>query len=304
MRPTSLLTLAGLCLCLAAPLSAEDKMTIRNHYESGKVYTLENVMEMTAAMPGAGAGSNQLTTVTQIMTITVKDEPGTTNRLATIKFTGIKASMNMMGQNMTYDSADPSKSQPFLQQAFGAMLGKEFTLVYDKDDKVAEARGLEALTPTPVGGAKGMDGKQLAEAFKKSQEMFLPPQPVAPGDSWTYEDKIEMPPLGTLASKGTGKFDSIVEEGGHKHAKLTITGTIAMPESSNPMAKIGEGSTVNVEMLYDIERRVTDTTTTNNDIKLNAAGQDVPMKQKDVAKITSIADAPKAAAAPAPAPAK
>jgi len=255
-----------------------------------KVYTLENVLEMTVGMGAAGPGGNQETNMTQTMTITVKDEPGTANRLATVKFAAIKASMKMAGQTMVYDSADTSKSLPFLQQAFGALLGKEFTLVYDKDDKVIEARGMDTMTATPVGGARSMDGKQMVEAFKKSQEMFLPPQPVAPGDTWNYEAKVEMPPVGNLSSKGTGKFDSIVDVDGRKHAKLAVTGTLAMSESTTP-ANLGNDSTVTVDLLYDLERRVADVTTTTNDVKINAAGQQVAMRQKDITKVISIADA-------------
>ena len=298
-------TLAAAALSLAGMLSAADKVDIRTHYQSGKVYTLETTMEMGATMPAAGPGGNQQTNMIQTLTISVKDEAGSANRLATVKFASIKATMNMMGQPVSYDSADPAKALPFLQQAFGALVGKEFSLVYDKEDKVVEARGMDTVTPTPVGGARSMDGKQMVEAFKKSQEMFLPPQAVAPGDTWTFEGKVEMPPVGTFTSKGNGKFDSIVEVDGRKHAKLVISGTLAMTESSSP-AKLGEGSTMAVEMLFDLERRIADNTTTTCDIKINAAGQEVAMKQKNVTKVTSITDAPKETAAatpPAPAPA-
>ncbi len=59
------------------------------------------------------------------------------------------------------------------------------------------------------------------------------------------------------------------------------------------MVKIGDGSTVNVEMLYDLDRHIADSTTTTNDIKLNAAGQEIPMKQKVITKVTKVEDAPK-----------
>jgi len=297
IRPQNIMRLnrfslfAGLCGCLVSSLAAQDKLNLRTHYESGKVYTMENVMEMTTSIPGAPAGGGgQETNMTQTMTIAVKDEPGGTgNRLATVKFTGIKAKMKMMGQTMEYDSADAAKSQPFLQQAFGALVGKEFTLVYDKEDKIVDARGLDNIASTPVGGAKGMDGKALMESFKKSQEMFLPPQPVGPGDTWNYDGKIDMQPMGTMVVKGTGKFDSVAD----KHAKVLVDGTISMPENGNPMAKIGEGSTTKVEMFYDIDRRLADTTNTSNDIKLSAAGQEIPMKQKVTTKITKVEDAAK-----------
>lgn len=295
MSLTRTVLLAASCLFLAAPLPAADKLSLRTHYESGKVYTLETNMEMSTGMPAAGAGANQQTTMTLVMTISVKDDPGTTNRLATVKFTSIKASMNMAGQVVNFDSADSAKALPYLQQAFGALVGREFTLVYDKDDKVIDARGMDTVAQTPVAGGRSMDGKQMVDAFKKSQELFLPPQPVGPGDTWTYEGKVEMQPIGTFESKGSGKFDGILEAEGHKHAKLVINGSLAMPESNTP-ARLSEGSTVTVEMLYDLDRHVADTTTTVSEIKINAAGQEISMKQKDVTKLTAVTDAAKEAA--------
>ena len=138
-------------LLTSAALHAEDKVTLRAHWEPGKTYTMQTLTEMTASVPGLGAGAGQKTEITQTMTITVSSESTTGNRLAEVKFTGVKASMNMMGQAMTYDSSDPAKSAPFLQQSFGAMLNKTFTMVFDKDDKYLEARGRRWLWSGPEG---------------------------------------------------------------------------------------------------------------------------------------------------------
>ena len=71
----------------------------------------ETQMDMT--LPAAGAGGQQMN-MTQTMSVGVTAEAGTGNKLAEMKFTGIKAKMNMMGQTMEYDSSDPSKSNPLL----------------------------------------------------------------------------------------------------------------------------------------------------------------------------------------------
>jgi len=288
-----LLSLAIVFALAAGTLSAADKTLLRAHWEAGKVYTVENVMNSSTSMPALGENGKQTTNMTQTMTITVKPEGD--KRLATVKIAGIKALMSMMGQVMTYDSADPAKSQPMLQQAFGAIVGREFTLVYDKDDKITDARGMEGLSPTPVAGAKGPDPKQFIDAFRKSQEMGMPKDPVAPGDTWTFDDTIEMAPLGTMHIKGTGKFDSIVDVEGRRHAKLLIDGAFTSPAAAGgaaaPAIKFGEGSSMKVETLFDIERRVSSSSTVNSELKMNAAGQEIPVSQKVTTKLLKVEDA-------------
>lgn len=288
-----LISLAALFALAAGSLPAADKTLLRAHWEPGKVYTVENVMNSSTSMPSLGENGKQTTNMTQTMTITVKPEGD--KRLATVKIASIKALMSMMGQVMTYDSADPAKSQPTLQQAFGAIVGKEFTLVYDKDDKITDARGMDSLSPTPVGGAKSPDPKQFIDAFRKSQEMGMPKDPVAPGDTWTFDDSIEMAPIGIMHIKGTGKFDSIVELEGRKHAKLLIDGSFTSPEAAPgaaaPAIKFGEGSSMKVETLFDIERRVSSSSTVNSELKMNAAGQEIPVSQKVTTKLMKVEDA-------------
>lgn len=277
---------------LAVRLPAADKTTVRPHWESGKVYTMENVMSSTTMVPGLGEQGKQSTNMTQTILITVTPEAGTGNRIAAMKIAGIKAIMSMMGQVMNYDSEDPAKSPPMLQQAFGAVVGKEFTLVYDKDDKVADVRGIENLAATPVGAAKGPDGKQFVEAFRKSQEMGFPKEPVAPGDTWTFDDTMAMPPLGSLQIKGSGKFESIVENEGRRHAKIVYEGSFstpaAAPGAAAPPVSFGSGSTMKGEVLFDLERRLATTSTVNTELKMNAGGQEIPVSQKVTTRIVKV----------------
>lgn len=283
--------LVATTLALAAgSLSAADKTLLRAHWESGKVYTMEQVVVSNTTVPGLGENGKQSTNMTQTMTITVKPEGD--KRLAAVKIAGIKALMSMMGQVMSFDSEDPAKSQPLLQQAFGAIVGREFVLVYDKDDKVIEVRGADKLTPTPVGGAKGPDGKQFVDAFRKGQEMAMPHDPVAPGDTWVFDDSMDLPPLGTMRIKGTGKFDGVVESEGRKHAKLVVQGTFSTPEgapgAAAAMMKFGEGSVMNLETLFDLERRVATSSTLNSELKISAAGQEIPVSQKMTTRLVKV----------------
>lgn len=284
------------CLTLLAAIGgspAADKIVLQQNWKPGMVYTIENQTQMTMTMPGLGGqgGAND-TNMTQTMTVTVKPDGTSGNKAAEVKFTGMKADMAMLGQKMSYDSSDPGKSAPFLQQAFGAMVDKSFTMVFDKDNKFLETRGTEALTKgSPLGAGKAMNGDQMAVMMRKSFDMSLPKEAVAPGDTWNYEEKMDMGPMGAIGIKVAGKFDSVVDREGHKHAKLLLTGTFSSPEAQGGAAqvvKFGEGSTFSGETYFNLDEHVTTYSETRADLKLSAAGQEVPLKQTTVNKVVSI----------------
>ena len=289
---------AAIFTLLCTTAGAADKITLRAHWEPGKTYTMETQTEMVTSVPGLGAGEagGQKTEITQTMTITVSSDGTTGNKLAEVKFASIKANMAMMGQTMTFDSSDPSKSAPFLQQSFGSMMNKTFTMVFDKDDKFVETRGIESLTQgTPLGQTKAINGQQMADMFRKSFDMALPKEPVTTGDTWKYEDKLDMGPIGQLTFGGTSKFQAIVDRDGHKHAQIHTDGTMSTDGggAESKMVKIAEGSKVTGESYFDLDRKVMDHSETNTEIKMNIGGQEVPMKQKATTRITSIEDTKK-----------
>lgn len=294
MRKFLILTLMGLASATWA--GADEPVQLRAHWEAGKVYTQEIVTEMNLVAPELAKAGGQKTEIAQTMSITVKPEPGTENKLAAVKIIKIKATMSVMGQNMNYDSTDPAKSSPMLQQTFGALAGREFTIVYDKNDLITGTRDLDKLIPTPVGLGKGLNGDQMADAFRKSQELGFPQDPVAPGSTWTYENKIEMPPAGAIVIKGTGKYEANTMIDGRKHAKILINGkfTTPVPDASSkaaPMSraiKFNEGSSMAGEIDYDLERHLITKSEMNSLIKMIIGNKEMPMTQKMITKLISV----------------
>lgn len=273
---------------LAVHPAIAQKEVLRVHWEPGKLYKQENVMNMTAMVPGTTEA--QKTSVTQFFEIRVTAEPATGNKHAALTITGTKATIDMMGQTHTYDSADPAKSPPMLQQSFGTMLNKSFTFVFDKEDRYVETRGIENLAPTPLGNTTGMGGKQLSEAFRKSYEMSLPKEPVGVGDTWNIEDSLEMAPL-SMVVKARGKYDSIVEVEGRRHARLVIEGTFGPASNASTPFTLGEGSKFSGEVLFDLQRRVITSHESRTDINMQVQGQTVPMKQTVIMRLLSVEDA-------------
>lgn len=290
MQTTIRILFAALAATFALEIQGAEKMLLRQHWEPGKLYRQENVTDMTMTLPGLGAAGEQKTNIVQTLTIGVTKEAGTDHKLAKVEFTAIKAAMTMMGQVMVFDSTDPAKSQPLLQQSFGAMVGKGFTFVYDKDDKFVDVRGFEAMAATPLGNAQAMDGKQMADMFRKTSEMALPRDPVAVGDTWEFQETMDMPPIGKMTIKVKGKFDSVGTRDGRKEAKLLLTGTFSTEGPENPIMKISDGSKFEGVTLFDLDRRVVTSNVTTTDLALNVQGQNAPMKQTVTTELTGVED--------------
>lgn len=288
MRNTA--TFLFLTLSHIPAMSAADKVLLLPHWEVGKTYKQETVTDIKMSLPGLGEAGGQNTSITQQLNIAVGREPGSDRKLAEVRFAGIKGTVNMLGQAMTYDSADPAKSPPFLQQTFGALVGKSFTLAYDKDDKFLDVHAPEGLAGTPLGSTKALDGKQLADAFRKSQELALPKEPAAPGDSWSFDDRLDMPPVGAFAIKARGRYDSMIEVEGRKHAKLLLDGTFESPAGGTQVVQFGSGSRFSGEILFDLDRKVVATSVVKTELKLTIGGRDAPMSQTVTTKLTGIED--------------
>lgn len=277
-----------LTLELAVPaVFAQQKDTLRPHWEPGKVYRQETVMDMEVTQ--TGVEGVQTTKLTQVQDARVTAEAGTENKLAAIRFASVKAVMGAGGQTMSYDSEDPAKSPPFLQQTFGAIVGKSFTMVYDKDDKFVEARDLQELLATPVGDTSGPDGKQLSEAFRRSYEMTLPAKPVQVGDTWTAEDTINMAPL-TFVLKLNGKYEGVVTKDGRKVAKILLEGTLTSPPGVVKVT-VENNSSFKGEAYFDMERRFMHSNNIQMTMNMKVDGRDVSMKQTIGVRLVSIEDA-------------
>lgn len=279
-------------LLLNFSLSASEKFQIKQDWEVGKVYTQETTTDMSVEIRASGDSHHQKTNVTQTMSVAVTKDGETDRKVAEVKIASIRGSMDLMGQTMSYDSADPAKSPPFLQQAFGALAGKSFSLVYDSANVFVETRASENLaSTTPLGSGKSMSSLQFSDVFRKSQDLALPNVPVSVGDTWRYQDKFEMPPIGTILIEATGKFDSITEQNGHRQAKLLIEGTFGFPAGESTMMSFVPGSKFTSEVLFDMDRKVVTSHDMNSTLNILIEGKETPMTQSVKTRLISIESA-------------
>ncbi len=293
---TCIARLIPLVLAFAAVTSsAAEKLSLRPRWDVGKTYVQEYITDMSISLPALGGMQEQKTSISQTISIVVTNGKQAGQKEAKVTFVGIKANLSTMGVPMSYDSTDPAKSPPFLQQTFGAMMGKDFTIVFDAQDKLVSIQGVEGITGTPLGQVAAPNASQMADAFRKSLELGLPEQSVAEGETWKKEDKLEMPPLGAILLNMNGKYVGKNTKEGRSEAKVQLDGKLASAGPTNPTALVGvqDGSTVSGEVFFDIERRLVASSTLNTDMKVSISGKDANIRQTVVMKTVSVKETAK-----------
>ena len=295
MPPRLIAVLASIACLASASVHAEDPQMLRIHWETAKTYTLETLTETTFQKPGVAAPP-QVMKVTQTSKLTVRNDPPTPNRLVLVTFAAVRGEIGSGKETMSFDSTTPKGNNPMLAQAIGRAVGKSFVLVYDEQDRFRDTRELGSLASSP-GSVTGLtalaDSRDVANLFRKSLEIGLPPLAVSVGDTWTADETMTFPQAGDTHVEMNGKFEGIEERDGRKHAKIAFEGKLSsVTRKDKPVAniEIGQGSTMSGIIFYDIERRTTSLSSYNNHLKLIVAGQEVPFDQHITSKMLSIED--------------
>jgi hypothetical protein len=180
----------------------------------------------------------------------------------------------------------------------GGGVGKTFSLIYDENDRYRDTRGLQSLatdiatTPSLSSMASSSD---VANLFRKSMEMGLPPIPVNIGDTWTADETMAFPKAGEVRVQMNGRFESIMERDGRKHAKIVFDGkfgnTAARKDKPESLVEITNDSSISGILLFDLERKVVSFGAYTSSIKLRTPEQTLPFEQKVTSKLLSIEDA-------------
>ena len=271
---------------------------LRIHWAPGKIYKQETFTD-TSVHPNGDLKGGKFMRVTQVTDMKVSQTPApSTDRLVHVTFASVKGEIETDGNTMTFDSTKPDEANPVLKQMFGGSVGKSFSLVYDDQDRFRDARGLQSLatetatTPSLTSMASSQD---VANLFRKSQEMGLPAVPVNVGDTWTADETIAFPQAGEVRVQMNGRFESIIEREGRKHAKIVFDGkfgnTAARKDKPETIAEITSDSGISGILLFDLERKVVSFGAYTSNIKLRTPEQTVPFEQKVTSKILSIEDA-------------
>lgn len=293
------LRLASVLLLTSSLLHAQDgKMQLRLHWEPGKRYVQETSTDTSTRKTGEG-GQTQTMRVQQSTEMTVTKEKNKEEKLVQVRFASVKGEIAANGKTLTFDSTNPNEQNPMLLQAFGRAIGKTFTLVYDAKDRFVDSRDLGSLS-SESGAVTGLaavaDSRAVANLFRKSLEMGLPPIPVEIGDTWSADETINFPQAGEVRVRMSGKLEGIIDREGRKHAKIIFDGkfgnTADRPDKPVSLVEITNDSAMSGILLFDIERQVISFAAYTTTIKLQAPGEIIPFEQKVTSKITAVEDVP------------
>ena len=292
-------SLARLCLVLLAAASSlcaqEAKTLLRTDWQPGKNFRLETSTETSTRTPGTN--SEQTMRTLQITDLQVRADPATGHRLVKSTFASIKGELGANGKTLSYDSSKPGETDELLQQMFGRSLGKSFVLVYDDKNRFTDVRGLGDLA-SQAGAVTSLsaiaDSRDVANLFRKSLEMGLPPVPVGPGDTWSSDESITFPQAGEVAVQMNGKMDSIVDREGRPHAKIIFEGKFGNSQPTIdrpiPLVEIASGSSISGILFFDLQRKVVSFGTYTSTIRLQTPEMTVPFTQKVTTKMAAMVE--------------
>lgn len=294
---------AGLIFA-ASTTAAQEKILLRPHWETGKLYKQQTETQTTATLtPLPGEIIEQKLSVKQTTDIKVTAETGTANKRAEVKFTGLTGEMNFKGQTFKFDSADPQSAHPLLRQAMMGTAGKSFAVVFDAEDGFVDLKDTEKVASdgTSVTGLAAIaDARAIGELFVQSLDMGLSDKPVALGDRWTSEESLLFPQAGKMKVKLDSKYDENVQREGRRHAKITFEGTIGSDASAasgsekkgEPVISLSTESKIAGQIFYDLERRTVSLSVFLANLSLNLSGNRIPFKQQVTTRLVSITDHP------------
>lgn len=279
-------------LAATSLLSAQEAKTLlRTDWQPGKNFRLETITDTSTRTPGTN--SEQTMRTVQITDLQVRADPASGHRLVKSTFASIKGELGANGKTLSYDSSKPGETDELLKQMFGRALGKSFVLVYDDKNRFSDVSGLGDLA-SQAGAVTSLsaiaDSRDVANLFRKSLEMGLPPVPVGPGDNWSTDESITFPQAGEVVVQMNGKMDSIVEREGRPHAKIMFEGKFGNSQPTIdrpiPLVEIASDSSISGILFFDLERKVVSFGAYTSNIRLQTPEMIVPFTQKVTTKMT------------------
>lgn len=284
-----------LALCLASAASAQVTLQAKHPEGTFKIVTTNKVHQiLTIAAMDVETSSDSNTTLSYVVE---KPQADGTVRVR-VKTEALTSRITLPGAKIEYDSSKPDvkNDNPMLDailDAFRAMKGATYTVVYGKDGKVAAIEGTDKIIETAAPTAAEALKQQLnPETLKRSANQdlaVLPDGPVKKGDQWK---RTEVNPIGggqTLTFDRFYEYQGTVEMGGKTLDKIGIfTGAVTYaldPNSPLPVKVVNSDLKIGNSLgtiLFDRERgEVVDSSETlqiTGTLTLSVNGMELPGK--------------------------
>jgi hypothetical protein len=135
------------------------------------------------------------------------------------------------GMEVTFDSANPNLESEIPQikallETWNAASGASHTLVLDKDDKVVEVQGSEALLEKLSDAAKQLVKKELDPEYLKlaanQERARFPDNAVRQGDNWMRTEAVRMGAGQMMTFQTRYEYQGTVEKNGKELDKIGV----------------------------------------------------------------------------------
>lgn len=200
------------------------------------VQDMDMKMDNEITVPGQPNPMQQHMTMGQKYALTVLKENSDGSHEVQLEYLSTQMGVEMAGKSMLkYDSTKNSAADSAdpLAAIFGKIIGSKIIYFMDASNYVDHIEGVQdMLSRLSTGGNAQVLGSIKAmfsdSYFKQlmSSSQFMPPNPVAPGDSWPVTMEFPMPAIGTLVLNYTITLQSWEMHGTRNCARLEFDGTI------------------------------------------------------------------------------
>jgi hypothetical protein len=222
--------------------AAGDKVELKWKFEKDKPFYQEMTTKTNQDMKVMGMDVKQLQEQTFYFSWQFKEEDKDKNTVVTQKIEGVKLTINVAGNPITFDSTAPQGQSTALSEFFKALVGSEFRLTLDKDNKVIKIEGRDEFLKKLANANAQMEPLLRSilteEALKQMADPTFgvtPPNAVAKGENWTRESTLNLGPIGSYQSTTKYKYDG-PDDKNKDLAKISdeLTLTYKAPPSEQP----------------------------------------------------------------------
>jgi hypothetical protein len=200
--------------------------------------------DMEISIPGQPAPMKQNMTMGQEYGLTVLKATAGGGPELELEFLNVRMGMGMGGKSlMAYDSSKKSpadKTDPAAEM-FGKIIGSKIRYFLNASNGVERLEGVKELVDRLTSGAKANDLALLKSMFTEgyfkqmmSQNQFMPPKAVQPGDTWPVKLEYPMGAMGTMEMDYKFTLQGWEMHGKRNCARMDFQGTIKSKPDANP----------------------------------------------------------------------
>ena len=247
------------------------------------VQDMDMKMKTETDVPGQPQPIKQDIAMGQKYLMTVLKETADGGHEVEMEFLSARMSMEMGGKTiLDYDSTKKSAESDKNPVAgiFGNVVGSKIQYFLDVSNNVERIEGVDEMMNRVSAGASPAEVAPLKSIYTEgyfkqmmSSSRYLPPKPVAPGDTWPVQLEFPMGAMGTFELDYTFTFERWETHGKRNCARLEFQGTMKTKSGSAATApgltmNIRNGSTSGVSW-FDPELGIIIESQMNQDMTIN-----------------------------------